>query len=87
MGDLLNGGPHIVRRGTVPGDQISLRFDRIDKTAPATKVFYGATATALANPWGDAAFQFGWKPIAFEDSCRRLIVDEVDTGIVLAIGH
>jgi hypothetical protein len=87
VGDLLSGGPHIVRRATIPGDQISLRFDRIDVTAPATKVFYGATATALATGWGDAAFQFGWKPIAFEDSCWRLIVDELDTGIVLAIGH
>ena len=42
---------------------------------------------ALTTAWGGAAFQFGWKPIAFEDSCWRLIVDEVDTGIVLAIGH
>lgn len=87
VGDLLSGGPHIVRRGTIPGDQISLRFDRMDITAPATKVFYGATATALATPWGDVAFPFGWKPIAFEDSCWRLIVDDVDTGIVLAVGH
>jgi len=87
VGDLLNGGSRIVRRGAIPGDQISLRFDRIDIAAPATKVFYGSTATALTTPWGDAAFQFGWKPIAFEDSCWRLIVDEVDTGIVLAIGH
>ena len=87
VGDLLSGGPHVVRRGTIPGDQISLRFDRIDIAAPATKVFYGSTATALTTPWGDAAFQFGWKPIAFEDSCWRLIVDEVDTGIVLAVGH
>lgn len=87
VGDLLGGGPRIVRRGTIPGDQISLRFDRIDVFAPATKVFYGATATALTTPWGGAAFPFGWKPIAFEDSCWRLIVDEVDTGIVLAVGH
>lgn len=87
MGDLLSGGPHIVRRATIPGDQISLRFDRIDIATPATKVFYGATAAALATPWGGAAFPFGWKPIAFEDSCWRLFVDEVDTGIVLAIGH
>ena len=87
VGDLLSGGPHIVRRGTIPGDQISLRFDRIDISAPATKVFYGSTATALTTPWGDAAFPFGWKPIAFEDSCWRLFVDEVDSGIVLAVGH
>ena len=87
VGDLLSGGPHIVRRGTIPGDKISLRFDRIDISAPATKVFYGSTATALTNPWGDAAFPFGWKPIAFEDSCWRLFVDEVDSGIVLAVGH
>lgn len=87
MGDLLSGGPHLLRRGTIPGDQISLRFDRIDIAAPATKVFYGVTAAALATPWGDAAFLLGLKPIAFEDSCWRLFVDEVDTGIVLAIGH
>jgi hypothetical protein len=87
VGDLLSGGPHLVRRGTIPGDQISLRFDRLDIAAPATKVFYGVTATALATPWGNAAFLLGLKPIAFEDSCWRLLVEEVDTGIVLAIGH
>lgn len=87
VGDLLNGGTHVVRRGAITGDQIAVRFDQIGRTAPATWVAYGVTAAPLATPWGDAAFMIGWKPIAFEDSCWRLVVDGVDTGIVLAVGR
>jgi hypothetical protein len=87
LGDLLNGGTNVVRRAAITGDRVNVRFDQIGGTAPATWVAYGVTATPLATPWGDAVFKIGWKPIAFEDSCWRLIVDGADTGIVLAIGH
>jgi hypothetical protein len=87
VGDLLNGGIHVLRRGSIVGDEMSVRFDQIGSTAPATWVAYSVTATSLATPWGEAAFMIGWKPIAFEDSCWRLVVDDADTGIVLAVGH
>lgn len=87
LGDLLNGGTAVVRRGAIAGDWIGVRFDQIGHAAPATWVAYDAPARPMVSPWGDAAFKIGWKPIAFEDSCWRLIVDGVDTGIVLGIGH
>jgi hypothetical protein len=87
VGDRLNTGTHVLRRGTIVGDEASVRFDQVGNTAPATWVQYSVTATALVSPWGEAAFMVGWKPIAFEDSCWRLLVDGADTGIVLAIGH
>ena len=87
VGDLLNGGANVVRRGTIVGDQITVRFAQIGNSAPAAWVEGVVPAAALASPWGDAAFWIGWKGIAFEDSCWRLIIDGVDTGIVLAVGH
>lgn len=87
VGDVRSGGTHIVRRGAIPGDRLDVRFHQIVSAAPATSVQYSVTATALTSPWGGAAFMIGWKPIAFEDSCWRLIVDGADSGIVLAIGH
>jgi hypothetical protein len=87
FGDLMNGSIQVVRRAAIPGDQMSVRFDQIGNTAPAKWVSYGVGAQALVTPWGNAAFPIGWKPIAFEDSCWRLIVDGADTGIVLAVGH
>lgn len=80
----------IVRRGAVIGDMASLQFTQIGTTAPATWVQYGVPASPqpTKTAWGDAvAFPAGWKPIAFPDSCWRLIVDGVDTGIVLAVGR
>jgi hypothetical protein len=87
LGDLMNGGIQVVRRGAIPGDQMEVRFDQIGNTAPAKWVSYGVGAQTVATPWGNAAFPIGWKPIAFEDSCWRLIVDGADAGIVLAVGH
>ena len=87
VGDLLNEGTHVVRRGAITGDRIEVRFDQIGRTAPATWVGYGVTAAPLATSWADAAFMIPWKPIGFEDSCWRLVVDGADTGIVLAVGH
>ena len=87
FGDLLKDGTSVVRRGAVAGDRISVRFDQIGNTAPATWVAYDVDATPVATPWGGVVFEIGWKPIAFEDSCWRLIVDGTDTGIVLAVGR
>jgi hypothetical protein len=87
LGDLLNGSTSVVRRGAIAGDRISVRFDQIGNTAPATHVTYDVDATPLVTPWASVAFKIGWKPIAFDDSCWRLIVDGADTGIVLAVGR
>jgi len=87
FGGLLKGGTQVVRRGAIVGDRIDVRFDQIGNTAPAKSVAHGVDAAPMPTPWGDAAFMIGWKPIAFEDSCWRLIVDGADTGVILAVGH
>jgi hypothetical protein len=79
----------VLRRGAVLGDIASLQFTQIGATAPATWVQYSSTADpqAVPSPWGDpVAFRAGWKPIAFEGSCWRLIVDGTDSGLVLEVG-
>lgn len=79
----------VVRRGAVTGDRASLQFTQIGTTAPATWVQYSSSADPQESktPWGDrVAFAAGWKPIAFENSCWRLIVDGTDTGLILAVG-
>jgi hypothetical protein len=79
----------VLRRGAVLGEVASLRFTQIGTTAPATWVQYSSTADPQASrtPWGDeVAFAAGWKPIAFEGSCWRLIVDGTDSGLVLEVG-
>ncbi len=85
--DLLNGGTAIVRRGAMFGDELQVQFDQVSTTAPAKWVAYGVPATFAPNPWGDVAFRIGWKPIAFEDSCWRVVANGIDTGIVLGVGH
>ncbi len=87
LGDLMNGSISVVRRGAKAGDHISVEFHQIGSTAPATWVAYGVDATPLVTPWANVVFRIGWKPIAFEDSCWRLIVDGGETGIVLAVGR
>jgi len=82
-----NGGFLLVRSGAMVGDRIALHFDQVGSTAPATWVEYGVTASSRKTPWGDAAFSVGWKPISFSGSCWSLVVDGVNTGIVLAVGH
>jgi hypothetical protein len=79
----------ILRRGAVLGEQASLQFTQIGTTAPATWVQYSSSADPQPSrtPWGDhVAFAAGWKPIAFEGSCWRLIVDGTDSGLVLEVG-
>ena len=87
FGGDMNGGFWLVRGGAVVGDRVTLDFEQIGPTAPATSVHYGVTASSRKTPWGDAAFSVGWKPISFADSCWSLGVDGVTTGIVLAVGH
>ena len=80
----------VLRRGAVAGDIASLQFTQVGATAPATWVQYSSAADreAVPTPWGDpVAFRAGWKPIAFEGSCWRLIVDGTDSGIVLVVGR
>lgn len=79
----------VARRGAVTGDSVSLQFTQVGTSAPATWVQYSSSATEqpTKTPWGDrAAFPAGWKPIAFGNSCWRLIVDGRDSGIVLGVG-
>lgn len=87
VGHLMNGSTSVVRKGATAGDRISVRFDQIGTTAPAKWVAYDVDATPRTTAWGGVVFEIGWKPIAFEDSCWRLIVDGTDTGIVLAVGR
>lgn len=87
FGEDMNGTFWLVRRGAIAGDTAALHFVQIGGSAPATSVDYGVTAAQRATPWGDAAFQAGWKPISFSGSCWRLVVDGVPTGIVLALGR
>jgi hypothetical protein len=83
----MNGTFWLVRRGAAVGDSVTLFFRQIGTNAPATSVWYGASASSRETPWGDAAFSVGWKPISFKNSCWSLIVDGADTGIVLAVGY
>lgn len=76
----------MVRRGAKLGDRVALRFDNVGNTAPATWVAYDQPAEQRQNPWGDVVFRVGVKPIGFENSCWRLIVDGTDTGLVLFVG-
>ena len=87
FGGDMNGGFWLVRSGAVVGDRVALQFEQIGSSAPATWVAYGVTASSRTTPWGDAACSVGWKPISFSDSCWSLVVDGVNTGIVLAVGH
>lgn len=79
----------VLRRGAIAGETASLQFTQIGTSAPATWVQYGSAADPQPSPtpWGDpVAFAAGWKPIAFESSCWRLIVDGADSGLVLKVG-
>ena len=89
----VNGGWVMVRRGTAVGERISVRFDQIGTSAPAKWVAYEDLAEPrptqpgiAATPWDGAAFTLGHKPVAFDNSCWRLIVNGADTGIVLFVG-
>ena len=86
FGEDMNGTFWIVRRGAALGDQLSLQFRNHGSSAPASWVAYGVSATSRPTPWGDVAFQAGWKPISFANSCWTLVVNGADTGLVLAVG-
>ncbi len=75
----------MVRRGANTGDRASIQFTQIGSSAPATSVSYGVGAEPSRTPWGDVAFKLGVKPIGFENSCWRLLVDGTDSGIVLFV--
>jgi hypothetical protein len=75
----------IVRRGAKEQDQLALRFDDIGHSSPASWVSYGVGARARPNPWGEFAFEAGWKPIGFAGSCWRVIANGEDTGLVLFV--
>jgi len=86
FGEDTSGSFWIVRRGAALGDQLSLTFRNRGSSAPASWVAYGVSATARPTPWGEVAFQAGWKPIAFANSCWALVVNGAETGLVLAVG-
>jgi hypothetical protein len=75
----------LVRRDAREGQHIALRFDDVLHTSPAKWVAYDVVATARPNPWGELVFNAGWKPIGFAGSCWRVIVDGVDSGLVLEV--
>jgi len=78
----------LVRRGTSLGDRISVELVQASTSAPATWwVSYTVSASAHRTAWGTLAFELGVKPIAFAESCWRIIADGVDTGLVIAVGR
>jgi hypothetical protein len=87
FGEDMNGAFWLVRRGAVLGDSVALHFVQTAGKAPATWVEYNAAASPRTTPWGDVAFEVGWKPISFSDSCWRVVVDGMETGLVVAVGH
>ncbi len=76
----------LVRRGASLADRVAVDLVRIAGDAP-TAVSYAVRVSAHRTAWGSLAFSLGVKPIAFADSCWRLIVDGTDTGLVLAVGR
>lgn len=85
----LNGAFLMVRRGSTIGQRVEVKFQQVGSTAPASWVMYGVAAEPWRTPpagWGDLVFRLGVKPIGFENSCWRLLVDGADTGLVLFVG-
>lgn len=83
----------MVQRPGAVGQRVAVEFRQIGASAPATWVAYSVVADARptppgirATPWDGAAFKLGVKPIGFANSCWRLIVDGVNTGLALQIG-
>jgi hypothetical protein len=86
-GEAINGAFLLVRRGARFGDHISVSFVSIGRRVAASSVHYGVDAMPHATPWGDVAFTLGVKPIAFPNSCWRILIDDADSGLVLFIGQ
>jgi hypothetical protein len=87
FGEDMNGAFWLVRKGAMVQDSVALHFVQTSGKAPATWVEYNAAASPHNTPWGDVAFKVGWKPISFSDSCWRVVVDGIETGLVVAVGH
>ena len=87
FGEDMNGAFWLVRKGAVAEDSVALHFVQTSGKAPTTWVEYNAAASPRTTPWGDVAFKVGWKPISFSDSCWRVVVDGMETGLVVAVGH
>jgi hypothetical protein len=75
----------IVHRGAKEQDGLALHFNDIGHPSPATSVWYSVVARDHQNPWGEFAFEAGWKPIGFAGSCWRVFADGEDTGLVLFV--
>lgn len=86
----MNASFLMLRRSTVLGQRVAVEFRQIGSSAPASKVWYSVSAehpvSVPHSGWSDLGFSLGVKPIAFENSCWRLLVDGIDTGLVLFIG-
>ena len=87
FGEDMNGAFWLVRKGAMVQDSVALHFVQTSGKAPMTWVEYNAAASPHTTPWGDVAFKVGWKPISFSDSCWRVVVDGMETGLVVAVGH
>ena len=87
FGEDMNGAFWLVRKGAMVQDSIALHFVQTSGKAPMTWVEYNAAASPHSTTWGDVAFKVGWKPISFSDSCWRVVVDGIETGLVVAVGH
>jgi hypothetical protein len=87
FGEDMGGAFWLVRKGAVVEDSVALHFVQTSGRAPTTWVEYNAAASPRTTPWGDVAFKVGWKPISFSDSCWRVVVDGIETGLVVAVGH
>ena len=87
FGEDMNGAFWLVRKGAMVQDSVALHFVQTSGKAPTTWVEYNAAASTRTTPWGDVAFKVGWKPISFSDSCWRVVVDGIETGLVVAVGH
>ena len=87
FGEDMNGAFWLVRKGAMVQDSVALHFVQTSGKAPTTWVEYNAAASPRTTPWGDVAFKVGWKPISFSDSCWRVVVDGIETGLVVAVGH
>ena len=77
----------LLRRGANIGESITVRFDQLGTNAPAQWVEYSVTASRQPTSWGTLAFALAVKPIAFRNSCWRLLVNGADTGLVVAVGE
>jgi hypothetical protein len=84
----INGKFVMVRRSSKPGDHVELVFQQVgaNASAPASSVWYGGSVTSAHTPWGDGSFDAYIKPIGFPNSCWKVFVDGVDSGIILFVG-